>query len=295
MDVHILHVDDRDGSIERGDIFGHDGTIIPFKEGLIAKQIRSGELHFFKTYFSFGHGIADILSPDLIPEIVGISFPSKIKDSIKPNAQVSLEIHKDLDTKDPVHIPFLIERDISSGFQQPATLDIKIGCRTWKIGASPQKAASRRAKDTFGPNKINNFRVRGAMWHNENGQLSIIDRGFAKKNTMEDIQTFFKSFFRDPYIREKVLAKLKRLLAAMIKLHDHLDVRLYSSSILFVYDELNHQKVDCRLLDFEKAYIGYKTEADKYHESYEDCEDNLPLGCQRLINMISQIDTNETC
>ena len=53
--------------------------------------------------------------------------------------------------------------------------------------------------------------------------------------------------------------------------------------------------MDCRLLDFEKAYIGYKTEADKYHESYEDCEDNLPLGCQRLINMISQIDTNETC
>ena len=85
-----------------------------------------------------------------------------------------------------------------------------------------------------------------------------------------------------------VINKLEELEDGLKRLHE-LGIRFYSSSVLVVYDEMNPEKVDCRMLDFEKSYLDVKSEAEKYGESLEECEDGVVAAISNLKSLLKSI------
>ncbi|KAH0785088.1 inositol hexakisphosphate kinase 3 [Histomonas meleagridis] len=287
-----FHIDGRPGCLQRGRIFGHDNSIYPFEEGYIAKKATPNELRFYRYYKG---NLTEFFPNSLLPEILGIVYFEKPISEFYAHEEVKIDAYPDLNLHETNHIPYLVQKDVAAGFTQPAILDLKVGTRTWRIGASKKKAARRTAKNLRGPNGITKFRVRGAIWYSNNPEkwnkedhLSYVGRDFSTKCSLEELKEFLSDFFKHRNELQFVIKKLNKLEEGLKRLHER-NIRFYSSSVLIVYDEKNPEKVDCRLLDFEKSYLDFTKAADEFGESYESCDDEIVSAVANLKDILKNI------
>lgn len=296
---YTLHHDTRNGSILRDRIFGHHDSIISFSEGFLAKILGSGELQFYQSYLSKLHLC---LPPELIPQVVGICyFPNGLQNRHKDAVSFMFQPIYNLDAKQQqtVHQPYLLQRDITAGYKKPAILDIKIGIRTWKLGDSKEIEERRSKKLKASLCSMSNFRVRAAMWYhdviyenphyeNEDG-LTIVTREFGNSCNLNELLSFFKDFFKFPGVIPAFVEKLKTLKKSLIKLRNIYGLRLYSSSILIVYDDENPDLFDLRILDFEKSYLDIEKVAEQYNETLESAEDGVIDAVDNLQKLLETV------
>ena len=275
-DKLLLHNDQRAGTDLRGRVFGHPDSILTFREGLLAKTLGDGEKRFYEAY---RRELNQILAPDLVPEILGIVFRNPELDT---ESQTGFDFQRSLKLKiGETRTPMLLERDIAAGYARPAILDLKVGIRSWRIGASEKKAKRRSQKMANGVCAVTNFRVRAGMWYSDNPKwekdegLSIVTRDFGNHCTMDELYELFRDFFKYREMIPVYVKKLERLKEQLEHLRDVHHVRFYSSSVLIVYDEKNPERLELRMLDFEKSYIGVDEVAKQFHESLENCEDGV--------------------
>ena len=73
---------------------------------------------------------------------------------------------------------------------------------------------------------------------------------------------------------------------SVLRLRAEADARMFSTSVLVVYDDAHPERVECRLLDFAKTYFDIKKRAAECHESVEDCEDGVIPALSNLKWMI---------
>ncbi|OHT15727.1 Inositol polyphosphate kinase family protein [Tritrichomonas foetus] len=296
-----LHLDTRPGMQLRGRVFGHPDSILSFSEGLFAKNLGSGEDKFYQMYRKQLH---EFLSQDLIPIIYGVVFVNTGKNKNINNVNnknnenndddnvISLDFQPSLIVEEgESRTPMLLEKDIAAGYEKPAMLDLKLGIRSWRIGASKKKAARRSAKMQSGSCKFTNFRIRAAMWYSNNENypkdedLTVVSRKFGNECTLEELKEFFKDFFKCKEILPKMIEKLNSLKKSLTVLKNDFGVRFYSSSLVVVYDEVNPMKFDLRMLDFEKSYIGIENECEKFNEPLVNAED----GVIEAVNSVSML------
>ena len=286
-----LHKDQRSGTNLRDKIFGHANSVLSFREGLFAKLLGEGELKFYSLYRK---QLKNYLPQDLIPEILGVSY---ILDN--DNDSVSLEYTSSLKSIDKFRKPMLLQKDIIAFYNKPAILDLKIGIRTWTFNDSKDVAERRFKKMNGGICSKTNFRVRAAMWYSQNpqknpkyqkeGQLSVVTRKFGNKCSMDELIDFFRDFMKYKILISSFVKKLNTLKESLIILRNQFGMRLYSSSILIVYDDSNPERFDLRVLDFEKSYHNVEKVAEKYHESLEDCEDGIIDAVSHLIEILESL------
>ncbi|OHS95593.1 Inositol polyphosphate kinase family protein [Tritrichomonas foetus] len=306
---YTLHRDKRAGTNLRDKVFGHPNSIISFREGLLAKKLGEGELKFYSFYRK---QLNQVLPQELIPEVLGVCY---ITEDAK--GQTSFDFTPSLKIKDKTRPPMLLQKDIAAGYVKPAILDLKIGIRTWMFGDSKEVAKRRSKKMMEGTCSVTNFRVRAAMWYSKNEKylkyenmnsrndnlnanvandinnlsegLSIVTRNFGNKCTMDELINFFKDFMKYKTTISAFIKKLDMLREALIKLRNNFGVRLYSSSILIVYDEANPEKLDLRVLDFEKSYLDVEKVAEQFNESLEECEDGIIDAVTNLMKILETI------
>jgi hypothetical protein len=189
-DKSLLGVIHSNGADLRGRIFGHPDPMLTLDKGFFAKFVGFGESTFYEVYQA---ELSSILPCDLIPEVVAIVFPTSDPDSfdLQRNMMVlPLERRR----------PMILQRDLVASYKRPSIIDFKIGSRSWRIGASPNKASRRAAKMAGSTCAQTFFRVRAAMWYS--GQfdrvpgtaISCVSRKFGNTCTMAELRTLFRDF-----------------------------------------------------------------------------------------------------
>ncbi|OHS94508.1 Inositol polyphosphate kinase family protein [Tritrichomonas foetus] len=292
MSKLLFHADIRPEIHSRTKIFGHKNSMITLQEGFIAKKYDSRESSFYLSNQNEFSGIFN----NFIPEFCGII---KLENAAK-NQQQELIFHEELnfiklnenetiqnvDNGNENDLFYILQKDISFGYSRTSILDLKVGIRAWRLNASQRKAARRTKKIQRGPNGIMKFRVRGCMFYDNEGTLDIYSRDFSERCTMEELELLFVSFFKFKKQISSFIDKLEKLKKKLIQAENQFQVRFYSSSIVFMYDEDDESKYDVRLLDFEKAYVHIDKEARECNVPLEECDDGLE---EAITNIISQL------
>ena len=273
-----LHVDRRPEMVLRSRLFGHKG-IIPFTEGLIAKEdLNPEEFLFYQSYSRF-------LPQEVIPEVTGFCEDKPLCDDL-----VSIKMREDSRNSDR---PVLLMRDIAGGYERPCFLDIKLGIITWEFGADSTIVARRKMKCSRGTAGQMKLRIRAAIWYaedpeaypSENG-INFVDREFGASCTRTEFGELLADFLRHDGHIEVLVKKLTELKRALVRLRADTDARMFSSSVFIVYDDAHPERIDCRLLDFAKTYFHVKEKAAQYHEKLEDCEDGVLPAVSNLIDVL---------
>lgn len=289
----IFHVDETPLTSLRSRIFGHQGGIIPLREGVIAKKCRiMDELQFYLNYAGWIH---DILPADLVPTVEGIAT------DLSEVGQKSGTVHVCMRRRGSLGCikatPYLILRDLANGFTKPAVLDIKLGTRTWAFGADKEKVERMKAKCRNCPTASSkSFRIRAAMWYSKNPEkwpmqddVNYVTREFGNTCTEDQLWDFLSDFFHFKSHMHFFTEKLQKLRDAIYRLRNECKARMYSSSVLLLYDEADPSKMECRILDFAKTYLDIESVAAKYHEQLDDCEDDVVPAITNLLRMLQKI------
>ncbi|OHS94384.1 Inositol polyphosphate kinase family protein [Tritrichomonas foetus] len=291
-----LHVDNRPEMELRSKIFGHPGIIVPFKEGLIAKKgALDEELQFYADYSKW---VRKIIPRDLVPEVAGIS-PSISLDCLNSDQKdvVNMKVIRNVANPNHLNKPVLLLRDLASGLERPCVLDVKLGNRTWELGA--QDKAKRRMEKCSETAMTLFFRIRAALWHSENPDkwpiqdgINCVTRQFGNNCNREELIDFLRDFLHYPGLVEFFIKKLSKLKKSLLNLRVEADARMFSTSILFVYDDAHPERAECRMLDFAKTYFDIKKKAAQYHERLEDCEDGVIPAITNMLSILEVIKSS---
>jgi hypothetical protein len=289
----LVHFDETPQTSLRARIFGHEGVIIPFREGIIAKKCRiMQELHFYRDYKKWIH---NFLPQDLVPTVEGVvTTDSEL--SVRDNQEIRLSLRRNLSSPNLKNDPYIILRDLAQGFEKPALLDIKLGTRTWAFGAPAEKIRRMKGKCRECPTHELRFRIRAGMWYSRfpdawssDDDTNYVTREFGNTCTEGQLWDFLNDFFHWPATIPYFIKKLTELRSSLNRLRNECNARLYSSSVLFVYDEANPSKMECRILDFAKTYIDAKSLAASFNERPEECEDDVIPAITNLVRMLRKI------
>ena len=140
-----------------------------------------------------------------------------------------------------------------SGFTKPNVLDVKLGSRLWADDAPPAKRAKMEKDAAETTSGALGFRITGMKtWQGPDavGQEGITPEGYKLCNekkcgrnlTAEDVQEGFHEYFtldRKGKVKEKMKKVVKRFIEDLEQLQEvmqNLESRMYSTSLLFVYE-----------------------------------------------------------
>lgn len=283
-EAYLCHVEDSQISKLRGELFGHNDSIVIFKEGILAKKSKEQEVNFYQRF-------NNRCINGIIPNFRGVfDLEKTVEDGY---------ILKYRGTYEGNDSSYVILDDILSGYMKPAVLDIKLGKRTWEVGAGKEKVLRHKEKCSRATTAEKGFRIRAAFWYSDDSKswkscemdkaVSVVDRNYGKSCSVDDMLSFFNDFFKYKDQIPVIIDKLRYICDFVESIRRDQGLRMYSSSVLVVYDELNPEKFDCRLLDFEKTYFNVGFEACPMSESLEDLEDHVVFSIKSLINVFKSL------
>lgn len=236
---------------------------------------------------------------DLVDENKLIAQLNK-KYDLKLSADPNNEVRKYLvnGRKDLLNSLFILQDDINSTHNLTwpvSTMDLKIGIRSWRLGASKNKAERRAKKNSRGPNGKYHFRVRGALYLEKKNEgqncFTAVPREFGETCTEDELFTVLTDFFKYKDQIPAVIDTLEKMNAKCKALEDDFKVRFYSSSVVFMYCDRSitkktEDKIICTLLDFEKAYVHTDVEAKSMNIPFEECNDGVVDAISNIIKLL---------
>ena len=206
-------------------------------------------------------------------------------------------IKKSVSIPDIKNENFFLMKDICYGFKSPSILDLKLGIRTWEMGASEEKKRRHMNKCRMATSGTSSFRIRACLWYSDHpekwdrdGAFSYVTRDFGMKCTDKQMTELIEDFFKYKEQIPFYIDKLRKIEDEIAKLRTESNIRLYSTSILFAYDNDNPKVFDCRLLDFAKSYFEIDKLAPEFKESVEECEDGVIPGLRNIISVLEAIE-----
>ena len=145
----------------------------------------------------------------------------------------------------------IVLENVAAGFVKPNILDVKLGSRLWADDAPPTKRAKldKVAKETTSGSL--GFRLAGMrVWHPSNaseangGSYQVFDRNYGRELSPDTVQKGFEQFFLKTSATGRTLTPLRRIilqlceaeLAKMTEALEDEESRMYSASILLVYE-----------------------------------------------------------
>jgi len=181
---------------------------------------------------------------------------------------------------------YIVIEDLTHGFKKPCILDVKIGKQSYGEDASEEKKASMEAKDKKSTTWTLGARIT-AMKVFKHDINDYIKKGKAegKDVTAENFGSALSEYFHNGKELRKNL--IPRFLEKIYKIKEwaesQSDLRIYSSSILFVYDaDEENDNVIIRMIDF--AHVHKITDQGK--------DDGYIFGINNLIQHLEGIASN---
>ena len=149
----------------------------------------------------------------------------------------------------------IVLENVCGGFVRPNVLDVKLGARLWDDDARPEKRQRLDKASMESTSHELGFRIAGMrVWkpdadnssqvNESKGSFKIYDKFYGRNLTKDNIGDGFKDFFYDGAPGKKELSPLRKAVleaceAEVLGLEQQLqkvETRIYSASILFVYE-----------------------------------------------------------
>ncbi|KAH0793969.1 inositol hexakisphosphate kinase [Histomonas meleagridis] len=179
---------------------------------------------------------------------------------------------------------WLLLEDQTQGFSSPCVIDIKLGTRTFEIDASPEKIQAQldHIKDTTTPTHA--IRIIDARMRKDNTITYKCDRIQGHKLNISEVCDLLHKFFPGKRKHEFIenICKIRSAFLETIEIFPKM--RLYSASILAVYDGDSDAPMKVTIIDFAHAYLDVDIEGGDSTDSFYD--DNTVKGLQTLIDLL---------
>jgi len=153
---------------------------------------------------------------------------------------------------------YIVIEDLTHGFKKPCILDVKIGRQSYGEDASPEKKASMEAKDKKSTTWTLGARITAMkVYQTETGDYIKKGKAEGKDVTTENFRAALSEYFHNgKELRKELIPKfLEKIYKIKEWIESQSELRLYSSSILFVYDgEGDNDNVVIRIIDFAHVF-----------------------------------------
>eukprot|EP01130_Rhizamoeba_saxonica_P017293 TRINITY_DN8333_c0_g1_i1.p1 TRINITY_DN8333_c0_g1~~TRINITY_DN8333_c0_g1_i1.p1 ORF type:complete len:321 (-),score=44.10 TRINITY_DN8333_c0_g1_i1:69-1031(-) len=179
---------------------------------------------------------------------------------------------------------FICMEDMCNGFQKPCVMDLKIGTRTHVDDAPPDKIERMKNKCRYTTSASLGFRFGGMQVWKNSGEISTKGKFWGRKLNLNTMWRAFSKFVnRDLQLVSNIIRQLENI-KYILEQEDN--YRLYSVSVLLVYDADNTRKNEVKLIDFAHAYLddhhgrdsgalfGIGNIIQYFSEIKEECENN---------------------
>lgn len=278
---------------------GHDGVLSDESGEMVVKPCVQAEVDFYQTTLAEHPDFAE-----LMPTFMGtltLGAPEQVTE--QQVAQLGGDATAEQDEKDKrLHgakiatQTAIVLENLTSGFQQPNVLDLKLGARLYADGTEPEKAArlDKVASETTSGSL--NFRIAGMkVWNGKEFETydKFYGRNFSAENVNNGFETFFASLFTPGVKKEQAVQLLETILADITKARHILErneSRMYSASVLIVYEGdgealgpiMNGEKKKPRME--EKAPTELEVQKSEAEEEEEEEEGPPPAFKVKLID-----------
>ncbi|CRH02411.1 inositol polyphosphate kinase, putative [Plasmodium relictum] len=208
-------------------------------------------------------------------------------DSIKKNDNIYKKVRKRKEC-----VPHIVLEDLVYGFKRPCVLDIKMGKRQRKIGASLEKKKRQVEKSFKTTSHSLGFRLCGCQNYNKlSDTLFYKDKYWGRKLSKEKIPWAIRNWFWNGCLLYEeliplLLEKLHSFFNCIVELRHY---RFWSSSLLWVFDGgLNDKKarsnsLDIRMIDFANTI---------YLQDNPSPDDEYIFGLKNLIDSIQILNNS---
>jgi len=218
---------------------GHEGAFRNTKDGRLLKITNQGEISFYSTMNTKFGGINKDVLTAFVPNFHGIG-------NIKGRDCV-------------------IMRDLTHGMERPSVLDVKMGLTCIAPDADDEKKKSTIDKDNRTTTVSLGFRIVGGKIYKRGKDYETYDKEWSRTLTKDSMQGALAGFFHDgEKLRKDVV---RHFLGYLKNLEDWFStqhqIKLYSSSLLFVYDATeNSVKAEVKMIDFAHVWPLKSDELD---------------------------------
>lgn len=182
---------------------------------------------------------------------------------------------------------YIVIEDATAGFSKPCILDIKIGKQSFGEDADETKKANMAAKDAKSTTGTLGARITAIkVYQVESGEYIKKSKDYGKTIKTEDFQSALSEYFHNgKTLRKTLIPKfLEKIRLVKEWIESQGDVRMYSSSILFVYDgDESNDEVVIKLIDF--AHVFKITDNGK--------DDGYIFGVNNVIQYLEAIHAQE--
>ncbi|CRG97551.1 inositol polyphosphate kinase, putative [Plasmodium gallinaceum] len=208
-------------------------------------------------------------------------------DNIKKNDNIYKKVRKRKEC-----VPHIVLEDLVYGFKRPCVLDIKMGKRQRKIGASLEKKKRQVEKSFKTTSHSLGFRLCGCQNYNKlSDTLFYKDKYWGRKLSKEKIPWAIRNWFWNGCLLYEeliplLLEKLHSFFNCIVELRHY---RFWSSSLLWVFDGgLNDKKarsnsLDIRMIDFANTI---------YLQDNPSPDDEYIFGLKNLIDSIQILNNS---
>jgi len=233
---------------------GHEGTFQKIDESKIMKQTGKAETAFYEILHTY---------PSL--EVFAPKF----------YGTKEVEGHK-----------YIVIEDLTQYFKKPCILDVKIGRQSYGEDATPEKIEAMGQKDKNSTTYPLGARITAMKVYNVNsGDYVKKGKKDGQSVTVEGFQAALSEYFHNGVTLRKNL--IPSFLEKVEKVRDWIenqgDVRLYSSSLLFLYDgdeSSEDIRTELRIIDFAHVH--------KIQDGGKD--DGYIFGINNLIKTLRDIE-----
>jgi len=154
---------------------------------------------------------------------------------------------------------YIVLENLTLGFKKPCVLDLKMGTRMYSDFATDSKRKSQRKKSKISTSAKLGVRFCGSQRFSvSNDSFEMFDKYVGRQADESELRHLLEKFFTNGRLLRKdvinnVLREICRIKKSLLELEEY---RLYSSSILIIYEGLVHQE-----------YF--------HHEGYSDTENSV--------------------
>jgi len=178
---------------------------------------------------------------------------------------------------------WIVIEDLTFGKQKPCILDIKMGTQSFGEDASAEKKEAMYAKDKLTTSVVIGQRITGyRTWKIPKGEYTKLGKDVTKTITADNYGQYVHDFFDNGEgVRKDVVKILLEEVRKFLNWQEHQkSVRVYSSSLLFVYDATNKEPHgNVKWIDFAHVFPI----KDGGHD------DGFILGLKKLVGYLEDL------
>jgi len=208
-------------------------------------------------------------------------FYSEVLHKIVPELQVFVPKFHGTEVKDGNN--YIVIEDLTHTFKKPCILDIKMGTSSVGEDATPEKREAMSKKDKATTTCTLGLRITAMkVYQLDQEKYLSRDKDWGKNVTDSNFKDSLATFFHNGKdTRYELIAKyVEKLKPIQEWINSQLKVRIYSSSLLFIYDgDPSNNDIELKMIDF--AHV---------HEVKDNGKDEgYILGMKNLLESLAQI------